>query len=126
MLVGAGSEVDAGAPGLVQGVGRGVDHAGQELDAFEFAERGVRQDGLDRGAQAFVVDRPRKAAGEAGCQLLERHDLQAVSAVACGVEAKLTHRHAPVGDDGPPVGHAGHRPRLSALFLGTVPLDATP
>ncbi len=37
---------------------------GSRLDALQLAHRRRRQDRLDRGAQAFVVDRPGKAAGE--------------------------------------------------------------
>ena len=86
MLAGPGGEIDAGAPRLVQGVGRGRDHPGEELDAFQLAERDRRQDGLDRAAQALVIDSPSEPAGEANRQLLERHDLEALLAVARGLE----------------------------------------
>jgi len=58
---------------------------------------------LDRGAQAFIVDSSSETACEPSHQLFERHDLQAVAPLACGIEAKFPHRHSAMGDDGPSV-----------------------
>jgi hypothetical protein len=58
------------------------------------------QDRLDCGAQAFVIDRPDKAAGESHCHLLEGHHLQTVTAVARRREAAFPHGETTVNDQG--------------------------
>ena len=95
-------KIDAGPPRLVEGVGGRTDHARQRLEAVELAERASRQGRLDGGAQGLVIDRARQAAGQAGRELLEGHDLQAVTALARRSEPKLSHRQPAMGDNGVP------------------------
>ena len=57
VIASAGREVNAGAPCLVQSVGRSADHARQRLDPLELAHRGLRQDRLDGLAERLVIDR---------------------------------------------------------------------
>ena len=104
MFRSACGQVDTRSPSLVERIRRSIDHAGKQLDPFKLSQGRGWQDGLDRRAQALIVDGPCKPARETNRHLLEGHDLQAVTAVACGVEAKLSHRQTAMGDDGPPVG----------------------
>jgi leucyl-tRNA synthetase len=46
----------------VERVGRRIDHARKQLDAFQLSEGRVRQHGLDRGSQTLVIDRTGEAA----------------------------------------------------------------
>ena len=117
MLGRARRQVDARAPGLMQRVGGRVDHAGQHLDAVQLAHRRRRQDGLDRRAQAFVVDRSGEAAGEPRCRLLEGHDLQAVAAVARRHQAAFPHGEAAVNDEGGSNSRRTWSLSFRALFL---------
>ena len=100
MVVGPCLEVDAGAPGLAQGVDRSAHHAGEALDRVEFAQRRLRERGLDCRAQRLVVHRLSQTARQAGRELLEGHDLQTVPAFSSGVEAKLAHGETAMDDDG--------------------------
>jgi hypothetical protein len=103
MLLGTSSEIDAGAPRFVQRVRRSINHAGKHLNAFQFAKFGRRQNGLNRSAQAFVVDLPGKSASEADYQLFERHDLQAVTLAPGGIQSNFAHRQPTVSYDSPPI-----------------------
>ena len=49
-------KVDARAPRLVERVSRRIDHAGESLDALQLAHRRAKQDLLDGGTQALIVD----------------------------------------------------------------------
>ena len=81
----------------MEGVGRGIDHAGKQLDAFQLPECRVRQHGLDRGPQALVIDRPGEAAGEAAALALEGS--VALDRVDVGkLQARLRERGADPGD----------------------------
>ena len=73
---------------------------GKPLDCVEFAQRRLRKRGLDGCAQRLVVHRLSQTACQAGRELLEGHDLQAVPAFSSGVEAKLAHGEAAMDDDG--------------------------
>ena len=128
MSGGPGLKVEARTPRLAQGVGGGVHHAGKVLDTVEFSEFRVRQHGPDRLPEGVVVDRPGQTAGQSRRQLLERHDLQAVPAVACGGETKLAHRQPVVGDDRPALCRCLHRdkPFRCSGRLAAAPLIATP
>ena len=84
-------EVDARAPSLVKRVGCRVDHTGQSLNALKLAHRCRRQDRLDGGAQALIVDGSNKTAGKARRGLLEGHDLEAMTALAGRRQAALPH-----------------------------------
>ena len=99
---GSSSEIDAGAPCLVERVCRSINHAREHLDAFQFAKFGRRQNRLDRCAQAFVADLPGKSASEADCQLFERHDLQAMPLVSGGIQSNFAHRQPTMSYDSPP------------------------
>jgi hypothetical protein len=85
-------QIDTGTPYLMQRIGSGIDHAGKQLDAFEFAERRRQKGALDRGAQTLVIDRPREATCQACRELFERHDLQAMIFPSCGIQTNFAHR----------------------------------
>lgn len=71
MIPGASGQVDTGPPRLVEGVGRRIDHARKQLDAFQLSEGRVRQHGLDRGSQTLVIDRTGEAAGQTDRELFK-------------------------------------------------------
>ena len=100
-------EIDSGAPCLAQRVGCRADKAGQVLDRIELPQLRVRQGGLDPGTQALVVDGAQQAARQPGCELFERHGLQAVRAVSSRLQHGIPHREAAVHDGAPAPGWAG-------------------
>ena len=112
-------EVDARAPSFVQRVDRRVDHTGESLDALQLAHRRHRQDCLDRGAQAVIVDGPGKTASKAHRRLLEGHDLEAMTTVACRGQAAFPHGETTVNDQGGSArdGH-GRSPSGSYFLFG--------
>ena len=114
----ARGEVDDRAPRLMQGLGRRVDHAGEHFYALQLAHRSCRQDRLDHGTQAFVVDRPGKAAGEPHGGLLEGHDLEAMATTARRRKAGLSHSEATMDDKSGSSrgGHGGFPPSEVALI----------
>ena len=119
MIGGACGKVDAGAPGFMQGVSRRIDHAWQGLDAFQLGHRRHRQGGLDGRAQTLVVDRTNETAGQPHRGLLERHDLETVTAVTPCRQAAFPHGEAAVNDQGGSIGDGhGRSPSGSLLTLG--------
>jgi hypothetical protein len=74
-------KIDARAPGFVQRVGRASIMPGSVL-MLSSSPIGVAGRAAWMAAQAFVVDRADKAAGQPDGGLLEGHDLEAVAAGA--------------------------------------------
>ena len=91
-------QIDTRAPGFVQCVGGCVDHAGERLDALQFAHRRHRQGRLDGRAQALVVDGTGEAAGQPDGGLLEGHDLKAVTTVTACHQPAFPHGEATVNN----------------------------
>jgi hypothetical protein len=95
----------------MEGIGSGAYHAGQGFEAIKFAECDFRQGRLDCSAKALVIDGAREATRKAGGELLEGHDLNALTSPPRGCEPKLSHRQPPVRDNRPPH-RIHHYPRL--------------
>src|SRR3546814_6036836 len=91
MVAGAGRKIEAGAPRLVERVGRRLNHAGELLDAVQLAELGLGQGLLDRSAKTLIVDGTRKSASQPRGQMLECHHLKTVPAIAGGAQPDLAH-----------------------------------
>src|SRR6266404_4355453 len=82
MLPGTRCQINPSSPCLVKGISRRLDHAWEQFDPIELAERRRWQDDLNSGAEAFIIDWLGETARKANRQLFERHDLQAVLSIA--------------------------------------------
>ena len=99
MLSGPGLKVEARSPRLAQRVGGGAHHARQRLDAVEFAEIRLRQDGNDGFPEGIVVDGLSQSPREARRELLEGHDPEPVPPVPGRLQPQLPHLQPAVGYD---------------------------